>query len=91
MTDNLMVYMVTQEKMGSPEAEVTYFASITYHLQKKTTKKKQSIALYHSHFVSSLSGKEWCVTRQNVCMAVQLPMNSTTYCVVTKGASPQRS
>ena len=37
MTDNLMVYMVTQEKRGSPEAEVTYFASITYHLQKKKT------------------------------------------------------
>ena len=40
MTDNLMLYMVTQEKRGSPEAEVTYFASITYHLQKKKTKKK---------------------------------------------------
>ena len=90
MTDNLMVYMVTQEKRGSPEAEVTYFASITYHLQKKKN-KKQSIALYHSHFVSSLSGKEWCVTRQNVCMAVQLPLNSANYCVVTKGAAPQRS
>ena len=89
MTDNLMVYMVIQEKRGSPEVEVTYFASITYHLQKK--QKNQSIALYHSHFVSSLSGKEWCVTRQNVCMAVQLPMNSANYCVVTKGASPQRS
>ena len=63
MTDNLMVYMVTQEKRGSPEAEVTYFASITYHLQKKNNNnKKQSIALYHSHFVSSLSGA-WCVVR----------------------------
>ena len=38
MTENLMVYMVTQEKRGSPEAEVTYFASITYHLQKKKKK-----------------------------------------------------
>ena len=43
MTDNLMVYMVTQEKRGSPEAEVTYFASITYHLQKKKTKNNQSL------------------------------------------------
>ena len=42
MTDNLMVYMVIQEKRGSPEAEVTYFASITYHLQKKN-KNNQSL------------------------------------------------
>ena len=34
MNDNLMVYMVTKERMVSPEAVVTYFASITYHLQK---------------------------------------------------------
>ena len=40
MTDNLMVYIVNQEKRGSPEAEVLYFASITYHLQKKKKKKK---------------------------------------------------
>ena len=39
MTDNLMVYIVNQEKRGSPEAEVLYFASITYHLQKKKNKK----------------------------------------------------
>ena len=48
MTDNLMVYMVIQEKRGSPKAEVTYFASITYHPQKKkktkkTKKKKKTI------------------------------------------------
>ena len=43
MTENLMVYMVTQEKRGSPEAEVTYFASITYHLQKKKKKNNQSL------------------------------------------------
>ena len=42
MTDNLMLYMVTQEKRGSPEAEVTYFASIKYHLQKKTKKKNKT-------------------------------------------------
>ena len=28
---NLVVFMVTQERMGSPEAEVIYFASTTYH------------------------------------------------------------
>ena len=30
MTDNLTVYMVTQERMGSSEAVVIYFASIKY-------------------------------------------------------------
>ena len=34
MADKLMVYMVTQERMGSPEAVVIYFAPIKYHLQK---------------------------------------------------------
>ena len=34
MTDKLIVYMVTQERMGSPEAVVIYFAPIKYHLQK---------------------------------------------------------
>ena len=43
MTDNLMVYMVIQEKRGSPEAEVTYFASITYHLQKKKQQQQKTI------------------------------------------------
>ena len=31
-----MVYMVTRERMGSPEAVVIYFASITYNLQKES-------------------------------------------------------
>ena len=52
-----MVYMVTQERRGSAEAVVIYFASITYHLQKALP--------INRYFVSSLNGKEWCVTRQN--------------------------
>ena len=44
--DKVMVYMVTQERMGSSEAAVTYFDSITYHIKNHC----QSIALYHSHF-----------------------------------------
>lgn len=32
--DKVMVYMVTQERMGSSEAAVTYFDSITYHIKK---------------------------------------------------------
>ena len=46
MNDKLMVFMVTQERMGSPKAVATYFASITYQIKKHY----QSIALYHSHF-----------------------------------------
>ena len=41
MNDNLMVYMVTQERMGSPEAVVTYFSFIAYNLQK-------ALAINHS-------------------------------------------
>ena len=51
MTDNLMVYMVTQEKRGSPEAEVTYFASITYHLQKKNNQSLFITAILSHHSV----------------------------------------
>ena len=50
MNGNLVVFMVTQERMGSPEAVVVYFAS------------KLSITAI---FVSSRHGKERCVTRQN--------------------------
>ena len=32
MNGNLVVFMVTQERMGSPELVVIYFASTTYHL-----------------------------------------------------------
>ena len=46
MNDKLMVFMVTQERMGSPKSVATYFASITYQIKKHY----QSIALYHSHF-----------------------------------------
>ena len=34
MNDNLMVYMVTKERKGSPKDVVISFASITYHLHK---------------------------------------------------------
>ena len=34
MNGNLVLLMVTQERMGSPEAVVIYFASTTYHLYK---------------------------------------------------------
>ena len=40
-----MVYMVTRERMGSPEAVVIYFASITYHLKVSPIN-----CLNHSHF-----------------------------------------
>ena len=33
-TDNLMLYMVAQERIGSPEAVVIYFASKTCYLPK---------------------------------------------------------
>ena len=32
MNGNLVVFMVTQERMDSPEAVVVYFPSTTYHL-----------------------------------------------------------
>lgn len=34
LKDKVMVYMVTQEGMDSPEAAVIYFDSITYHIKK---------------------------------------------------------
>ena len=42
-------------------------------------------------FVSWRSGKERCVIAQNGSMGDQFPTRSADYCVVTKGASPQRS
>ena len=47
-TNNLIVYMVTQERIGSPEAVVIYFASITYHLQK-------ALPINHSPITALLS------------------------------------
>ena len=76
MNGNLVLFMVTQERMGSPEAVVIYFAS------------KLSITAI---FVSSRHGKERCVTRQNGCFRDQFPTRSAHYYVVTKGAFPQRS
>ena len=60
MNGNLMVFMVTQERMGSPEAVVIYFASTRYHLFKSlpinASPSKQS-------FVSLSNGKERCVDK----------------------------
>ena len=86
-TDNLMVHMVTQERMGSPEAVVICILH-PYHITYK--KYCQSIALNHSHFVSSSNEKQRCVTKQNSCMRDQFPTRSTGYCVVTRSASPQK-
>ena len=49
-----MIYMVTRERMGSPEAVVINFASITYHVHKVLP---ISVALNYSHFVSSSNEK----------------------------------
>ena len=68
MNDNRMVYMVTQERRSFPEAVVICFASITYHLQKALP--------INRFFVLTLNEKEWCVTRQNVCIGVQFPTRS---------------
>ena len=55
--------MVTEERIGSPEAVVIYFASITYHLPK-------ALPINHTlqsqpFCVSSRNEKDRCVTRQN--------------------------
>ena len=67
MNDNRMIYMVTQERRGFPEAVVIYFASITCHLQK---------ALPINRFFVLTLNEEWCVTRQNVCIGIQFPTRS---------------
>ena len=85
LKDKVMVYMVTQEGMDSPEAAVIYFDSITYHIKKYIANQSLSITAI---FVSSCIGKERCVTRQNSCMGDQLPASSADYCDVTKGPSP---
>ena len=46
MNGNLAVFMVTQERMGSPEIVVIYFASKHITFEKHC----QSIALHHSDF-----------------------------------------
>ena len=85
MNRSLVVFMVTQERMGSPEAVVIYFASATYHLSKALPiNRSPSQQLF---FVSSRNGKERGVTRQNGCIRDQFPTRSADYCVVTKGAS----
>ena len=75
MNDNLMVSMVTQEIMDSPEAVVIYFASIA----------NQSLAIT-AIFVSSRNEKERCVTKQNGCMGAHfLPAQLvivSVYCLV---------
>ena len=87
MNGILVVFMVTQERMGPPEIVVIYFASTTITIEKHC----QSIALHHStifFFVSSRNGKARCMTRQNGCIRDQFPARSVDYCVVTKGDSP---
>ena len=89
MTVNLMVYMVTQERMRSSEAVVIYFASIKYHLQKALP-------------INQSQSQPFCRVRQRelaVCDETkrlhgpgdQFPTSSAGYCVDTKSASPQRS
>ena len=57
--------MLSQERMGSPEAVVViYFASIA----------NQSLAIT-AIFVASRNEKERCVTRQKGCMEDQFPTN----------------
>ena len=76
-----MVYMVTRERMGSPEAVVIYFASITYHLQKVSSPPFCLVKL-----------REVAVRdRTKGCMGDQFPTGSAGYCVVTKGASTQKA
>ena len=48
--------MVSQERIGSPEALVIYFASITYHLQKALPIKKLSITAILSRHATRRSG-----------------------------------
>ena len=43
MNDKLTVHMVTKERRGSPESGATYFASITYHLQKALPDNEQEV------------------------------------------------
>ena len=83
MNGNLVIFMVTQERMGSPEAVVIYFASTTYHLLKSIASQWLSITAI---FVSSLHGKERCVTRQNGCFGDLFRTRSADYRIVTKGA-----
>ena len=83
LKDKVMVYMVTQERMGSPEAAVIYFDSITYHIKKDC----QSIALNHSHFclVMQRKGALRDTTKQ---LHGGPTASSADYCDVTKGPSP---
>ena len=64
LNGKVIVYMVTQDRIGSPEAAVIYFASITYKKKKKKKKKKkitnQTLSIT-AIFVSSCNGKERCV------------------------------
>ena len=91
MTDNLMVYMVTQEKRGSPEAEVTYFASITYHLQKKKTINRSLSQPFC--LITQWEGVVRDKTKRlhGGPTPYEFSVNSANFCVVTKCASPQRS
>ena len=82
--------MVSQERIGSPEALVIYFASITYHLQK-------AFPINHSQsppfcLVTQQEGAVRYKTKRLHGPGDQsLRPRSADYCVVTKGASPQRN
>ena len=74
-----MVYMLSQERMGSPAAVVIDFVSMA----------NQALAVT-AIIVALRNEKERCVTRQNGCMDYQLPTSSADYYVVAKSISPKR-
>ena len=79
--------MVTRERMGSPEAVVINFASITYHVQKVLP-----INCSYSEPFCLVKQREVAVRdKANGCMEDQFPTGSAGYCVVTKGASTEKA
>ena len=72
-----------RERMGSPEAVVIYFASTTFHLQK-VSPINQILSCHWQREVAVLD-------KTNGCIGDQFPTGLAGYCVVTKGASPQKA
>ena len=73
-------------RVSCSEAVVIHFVSITY----KKSIANQLLPI-RAIFVSSRNEKERCVIAQNGGMGDQFPTRSADYCVITKGASSQRS
>ena len=73
-------------RVSCSEAVVIHFVSITY----KKSIANQLLPI-RAIFVSSRNEKERCVIAQNGGMGDQFPTHSADYCVITKGASSQRS